>query len=47
MIDISFQALVPQVDSMSESYESIYHSNCDDSKYNVQTFIICLFFIAQ
>ena len=34
---------------MSESYENILHSNCDDSdsKSNVQTFAICLFVIAQ
>ena len=34
---------------MSKSYENILHSNCDDSdsKSNVQTFPICLFFIPQ
>ena len=40
---------VKKIDSVSESYKNILHSNYDDydSKSNVQTFAICLFYIAQ
>jgi hypothetical protein len=41
--------IVINFDSVSGSNENILYSNCDDfdSKSNVLTFAICLFFIAQ
>ena len=40
---------VSQCDTMPESYENILYSNFDDSgvESNVQTIVICLYFIAQ